>query len=116
MANDLLDLPAHGLLADAERLQGLGGHALALLDEAEQDVLGTDVVVVEHPGLFLSQDRNPPRPVGEPLEHHRFLTERLGRQLKSCSSLPHASPRAGRRCACGCRTTRTYPVARALTP
>jgi hypothetical protein len=27
------------------------------------------VVVVEHAGLFLSQDHNPPRPVGEPLEH-----------------------------------------------
>jgi len=39
------------------------------VDEAEQDVLSTDVVVVQHPGLFLSQDHNPPRPVGEPLEH-----------------------------------------------
>src|SRR5437868_9585996 len=37
------------LLADAERLQGLGGGAPALADEAEQDVLGADVVVVEHP-------------------------------------------------------------------
>jgi hypothetical protein len=25
--------------------------------------------VIEHPGLFLSQDDNPPRPVGKPLEH-----------------------------------------------
>src|SRR6266496_3188578 len=39
------------------------------MDEAEQDVLGADVVVVEHPGLFLSQDDNPTRAVGEPLEH-----------------------------------------------
>ena len=69
LADDLLDLLAHGLLADAERLQRLGRDAFALVDEAEQDVLGADVVVVEHPGLFLSQDHNPPRPVGEPLEH-----------------------------------------------
>ena len=29
--------------------------------------------------------------------------------VQSCSSLPHASPRAGSRCACECRTTRTFP-------
>jgi len=34
-------------------------------------VLGSDVVVVEHPGLFLSQHHNPSRPVGKPLEHYR---------------------------------------------
>jgi hypothetical protein len=39
------------------------------MDEAEQDVLGADVVVIEHPGFFLRQDNNPPRPVGKPLEH-----------------------------------------------
>jgi hypothetical protein len=39
------------------------------MDEAEQDVLGTDVVVMEHPGFFLRQDNHPPRPVGKPLEH-----------------------------------------------
>src|ERR1700761_3678431 len=39
------------------------------MNEAEQDVLGANVVVIEHPGFFLRQDYNPPRPVGEPLEH-----------------------------------------------
>jgi hypothetical protein len=39
------------------------------MDQPKKNVLGTDVVVVEHPGLFLSQDDNPPRTVGEPLEH-----------------------------------------------
>src|SRR5205807_1783223 len=33
------------------------------------DVLGTDVVVVEPPGLFFRQEHDPPRPVGKPLEH-----------------------------------------------
>jgi len=31
--------------------QHLGGHALALADQAEQDVLGADVVVAELEGL-----------------------------------------------------------------
>jgi hypothetical protein len=39
------------------------------VDQPEQDVLGAEVVVVEHPGLFLSQDDDPPRAVGEALEH-----------------------------------------------
>src|SRR5579875_1215386 len=69
LADDLLDLLAHRFQADPQRLQGLGGHALALEDQPEQDVLGADVVVAEHPGLFLCQDHNPPRPVGKPLEH-----------------------------------------------
>jgi len=45
---------------DAEALQSLGGHSLTLVDEAEEDVLGPDVVVVEHPGLFLGQDDDAP--------------------------------------------------------
>ena len=71
LADDLLDLAAHALQRDAQRLEGLGGDALALVDEAEQDVLGADVVVVEHPGLFLGQDDNTAGSVGEPLEHVR---------------------------------------------
>jgi hypothetical protein len=48
LADDLLHLLAHGLERDAEALQGLARDALALVDQAEQDVLGADVVVVEH--------------------------------------------------------------------
>ncbi len=69
LADDLLNLLPHRFQADAQRLQSLGRHALALVDQPQQDVLGADVVVVQHPGLFLSQDHNSPRPVGEPLEH-----------------------------------------------
>ena len=68
-ADDLLDLAADGLQRDAEGLQGLGRDALALVDEAEQHVLGPDVGVAELPGLFLRQDDDPPSPVGESLEH-----------------------------------------------
>ena len=73
LADDLLDLLADALEGDAEALQGLRGDALTLVDQAEQDVLGADVVVVEHPGLFLGQDDNPSRSVGEPLEHALVL-------------------------------------------
>jgi hypothetical protein len=69
LADDLLDLLSHGVKADPERLERLGRYTFTLVDEAEQDVLGADVVVIEHPGFFLRQDNNPPRPVGKPLEH-----------------------------------------------
>ena len=59
LADDLLDLGAHGLQRDAEALQRLGGDALTLVDQAEQDVLGADVVVGEHAGLFLGQHDHP---------------------------------------------------------
>jgi hypothetical protein len=69
LADDLLDLLADRLQADAKRLERLGRHTLALVDEAEQDVLRADVVVIERPGFFLRPDDNPPRPVGKPFEH-----------------------------------------------
>jgi len=43
-------------------------HTLTLTGEAEQNVLGTDAVVLQHPGL-LSQDQNPSRALDESLEH-----------------------------------------------
>src|SRR6476469_6211705 len=69
LADDLLDLRAHGLQGDVEALQSLGRYALALVDQAEQDVLGSDVVVGEHAGLFLGQHDHPTGSVSEPLEH-----------------------------------------------
>ena len=73
LADDLLDLLAHGLEGDVQGLEGLGGDALALVDEAEQDVLGADVVVVEHPRLFLGEDHDPSGSVGEAFEHVSVL-------------------------------------------
>jgi hypothetical protein len=69
LADDLLDLLSYGVKADPERLQYLRGDAFTLADEAEQDVLGADVVVIKHPGFFFRQDNNPPRPLVERLEH-----------------------------------------------
>ena len=69
LADDLLHLGAHGLQRDAERLQRLGGDALTLVDQAQEDVLGPDVVVVEHPCLFLGKDDHATGSVRESLEH-----------------------------------------------
>ena len=77
LADDLLDLRAHGLQGDVEALQSLGRDALALVDQAEQDVLGSDVVVGEHAGLFLGQHDHPTGSVSEPLEH-AHLSSRSG--------------------------------------
>ncbi len=63
------DLGAHRVEVDSEALEAAGGDALALVDQAEQDVLGTDVVVVEEARFLLRQHYNPARPVGELLEH-----------------------------------------------
>ncbi|MBB5626779.1 hypothetical protein BJ981_002478 [Sphaerisporangium krabiense] len=69
LADDLLDLLTHTFKTDAEALKSLGGNAFALMDQAKKNVLSADVVVVEHPSLFLGQDDNPPCAVSEPFEH-----------------------------------------------
>src|SRR5205807_1787457 len=45
------DLLAHPAEVGAQLDEDLGGHALALADEAEEDVLGADVVVAQLEGL-----------------------------------------------------------------
>lgn len=54
------------------------------MNEAEKDVLRADVVVVEHPGFFLSQDNNAPRAIGEPLEHRSPSHSPAGRFETGC--------------------------------
>ncbi len=47
---------------------------------AEQVVLGADEVVIQEPGLLLSQNQDPAGPVGETLEHDsRIPPHRPGR-------------------------------------
>ena len=70
VADDLFHLGAHGLERDAERLECLGGNSFALVDQAEQDVLGPDVVVVEQARFLLGEDYDPSRSVGEALEQN----------------------------------------------
>jgi hypothetical protein len=39
------------------------------VDEAKEDVLGADVVVIEHACFFLSQDNNASGSIGKALKH-----------------------------------------------
>jgi len=92
LADDLLHLAPHRLEADPHRLQRLGRHPLALVDEAEEDVLGADVVVVEEPRLLLGQNHDAAGPVGEPLKHRtRLQAGRVG---------PDGTGSAGRAASC----------------
>src|SRR5918999_3753223 len=43
------------------------------MDQTEKDVLGSDVVVVEEPRLFLGEDDHPAGPVSESLEQWALL-------------------------------------------
>ena len=69
LADDLNDGGADGLALDLHRLQGLGGDALALGDQAEQQVLRADVVVLETASLVLREHDDPASAVGKAFEH-----------------------------------------------
>ena len=65
LTTDVLERDSHGL-------QCLGSNTLTFLDEAEQDVLGTNVIVVEHPRFFLRQNYDATSTVRKPLEHDSY--------------------------------------------
>ena len=69
LADEVLDLRVDVLERDVERLERLGGDAVLLADQTEQQVLGADVVLVEHARFFLRVDDDPSRLLGESLEH-----------------------------------------------
>src|SRR6185436_2198175 len=52
-AHDADDLGADALNGDVQALEDASGEALLLAEEAEQDVLGADVVVLEGSGFLL---------------------------------------------------------------
>jgi hypothetical protein len=68
-ADDPAHLRTHVLDGDVERLEQASRETLLLAQQAEQDVLGADVVVVEPPRLVLRQHDDLARPLGEALEH-----------------------------------------------
>ncbi len=66
---DNLDDPCPRIFkVDPERLQDTSGKTLLLPQQAEQNVLGADVVVPERPRLLLGENDHLTRPVREPLD------------------------------------------------
>ena len=77
--DDLLDLATDLLEIDRHGLEDIGGDALALLDEAEQDVLGTDVLVVEALRLAAGEAHDLAGAFSEAVEHvKRDLRRSIG--------------------------------------
>ena len=58
------------VVLNIQTLERLRGKAVLFLDKAEQDMLGSDIRLVELAGLFLSKDQNLASLVGEFLERH----------------------------------------------
>src|SRR5207253_2371196 len=69
LADDPRDLRPNLLDGDVERLEHARGKALLLAQEAEQDVLGADVVVLEGARLVLCEDNDLASSLGEAFEH-----------------------------------------------
>ena len=69
LADHLFDLLAGVVQGHALRGQCLGGNAFTLTNQAQQQMLGADVVVLEGPSFFLRQHNHASRTVGKPFEH-----------------------------------------------
>ena len=68
---DLTDVLGHPVMGDVQPHQSLGSQALVLRDEAQQDMFGAHVGLMERAGFVLGQDEHLPRFVRELLERHR---------------------------------------------
>ena len=68
-ADDAHDLRAHALHSDVEGLEHASGKPLLLAQQAEQDVLGADVVVLERSRFLLRENDDLAGPFCESLEH-----------------------------------------------
>jgi hypothetical protein len=69
LSHDAGDLGAHLLDGDVQRLEDACGQPLLLAEEAEQDVLRPDVVVLQRSGLVLRKDDHLAGSFGETLKH-----------------------------------------------
>jgi hypothetical protein len=67
-SDDLRDLLTHGNERDIQRLERGRGETLTFVDQAQEEVLGPDVVVVQHPRLCLGELHDATRSIGESLE------------------------------------------------
>ena len=69
LVGDFLDLGDGLFVRHVEPLERLGGDALAFANQTEQQVLGSDVGLLELSCLFLREDEDPAGLVGELLKH-----------------------------------------------
>ena len=67
--NNLLDLVADLSKVDVQVPQDVGGDATSFLDQAEQDMFGSDVLVVEALGLLIGQLHHLASAIGEAFIH-----------------------------------------------
>ncbi len=77
-AHDTHDGRPDFLDGDVQPLEHAGSDALLLAQKAEQKVFRTDVVVLERPCLFLSEDDDLPGTFGESFEHPATPSRRTG--------------------------------------
>ena len=88
LADDARDLRADLLHRDVERLEDAGRKPFLLAQQAEQDVLRADVVVLQRPRLVLREDDHLPCPFGESLEQRLRPSFPLRRRRPT--GLPHS--------------------------
>ena len=67
--HQLLDLQTDLAQIDVEVLQHVGGHPAPLFDQAQEDVLGADIFVIEPLGLLVGQLHDLPGAVSKSLVH-----------------------------------------------
>ena len=90
----LLDLLLDVVEFDAEVLQHRCCNAFTLADQAEQDVLGPHVLVVETRGFLASHREYLPHPLGEVVAVHSSLTSGSWSAFSQPSPLPLPAPYA----------------------
>ncbi len=83
-SDDPDDLSAYALDRDIERLEYAGRQPFLFAEEAEQNVLSADVVVLERPRFFLSQDDYLAGSLCESLEHDPSLLWRVSVCWSGC--------------------------------
>ena len=85
--DNLLDFQADLPQINVQILQDVGGDSRAFFDQAEEDVLGSNIFVIESLGLLVGQLHDLAGPIGETLVHRRDSIEKLprpsGRILRS---------------------------------
>src|SRR3990170_3124011 len=89
-AGQPLDHLLHPGWIEAQLAQHLSGDAPFLSDQAEQNMLGADVVVVQALSFFVGQTEDSPRPLSEAFHFvgHDLSSPRTTNQPRNCLILP----------------------------